>query len=67
MKISTEDIARPDGITTPIRDGNTAGQTYETIDDLQGVVQLDRLNDHQAIVITQSETGQKSLATVPLP
>jgi hypothetical protein len=67
MKISTEDIARPEGITSPIRDGNTAGQSYETIDDLQGVVQLDRLNDQQAIVITQSETGQKSLATVPLP
>ena len=65
MKISTENIARNEGITTRIE--NTAGQTYETIKELDGVVQLDRLNDDNAIVLVQSADGTQDLRTVPLP
>ena len=65
MKISTENIARTDGITTPVKD--TAGQSYETIKDLTGVVQLDRLNDDSVVVLIQSADGTQDLRTVPLP
>ena len=65
MKISTENIARNEGITTPVKD--TAGQTYETIKELEGVVQLDRLNDESVVVLVQGKDGSQELRTVPLP
>ena len=67
MKISTKDIARSEGITEPISGGGVAGQKYETIKELQGVVQLDRLNDTHAIVLVQSEGGSQDLSTIELP
>lgn len=67
MKISTDNIERGEGLTEPVRGGGTAGQPYETIEALQGVVQLDKLNDSYAVVIIQNENGQLNLKTVPLP
>jgi hypothetical protein len=67
MKISTDNIARNDGITEPVRDGKTAGQTYETIKELEGVVQLDRLDDDQAVVIVKAQDGSQDLKAIPLP
>jgi hypothetical protein len=67
MKISTEAIERQEGINEKIPDGGTAGQSYETIDELVGVVQLDRLNDEHAVVLVQAEDGALSLRTVALP
>lgn len=67
MKISTKDIGRKEGITSPVRnESGTAGQTYETIGDLAGTVQLDKLNDEQAVVIVGKD-GALSLKTVTLP
>jgi hypothetical protein len=67
MKISTDNIARNDGITEPVRDGKTAGQSYETIKELDGVVQLDRLNDDHAVVLVQSSNASQDLRTIALP
>jgi hypothetical protein len=65
MKISTEDIAENKGITERISD--TAGQSYETIKSLQGVVQLDKLNSSSAVVLVQAESGALQLTSVDLP
>jgi len=65
MKISTKDIGRSEGITERI--SGTAGQEYETISELEGVVQLDRLNDTQAIILVQHEGGAADLKTIALP
>lgn len=65
MKISTDDIARTEGITTKIDD--TAGQAYETIKALDGVVQLDRLNDDSVVVLVQNSDGTQDLRSAPLP
>ncbi|NQV24522.1 MAG: hypothetical protein HQ518_09150 [Rhodopirellula sp.] len=65
MKISTEDIATNKGINERVAD--KAGQRYDTIASLQGVVQLDKLNDTSAIVLIQSENGAMQLKTVDLP
>jgi hypothetical protein len=65
MKISTENIARNDGITTPVQ--GTAGQPYETVKELTGVVQLDRLNDENVVILVQAADGSQELKTVPLP
>jgi hypothetical protein len=67
MKISTEGIARNEGITERVGGGGTAGQQYETIEALQGVVQLDKLNTKSALIIVQSDDGVQHLQTVELP
>jgi hypothetical protein len=67
MKISTENIARNDGITTHVKDGTTAGQAFETVKELEGVVQLDRFGEDNVIVLVQSANGSQDLRTVPLP
>jgi len=66
MKISTENIDRKEGIENPVK-SEREGQAYETIESLKGTVQLDRLNDKNAIVIIQVEGGPMDIRTVPLP
>lgn len=65
MKISTKDIAENKGITKRISD--TAGQSYETIASLQGVVQLDKLNSSSAVVLVDAGSGGLQLKSVDLP
>lgn len=67
MKISTENLATNPGLTTPVSGGGVAGQTYETIKELDGVVQLDRLNNDHAVVVVQSSPNSQDLRTVSLP
>ena len=67
IKISTEDIQRQDGITERISGGGTAGQTYETITDLKGVVQLDRIDNQNVALLVQTDSGTQDLRTVTLP
>lgn len=65
MKISTEDIAGNKGLSEKVN--GTAGQTYDTIASLQGVVQLDKLNATTAVVLIQSESGAMHLKSIELP
>ena len=65
MKVSTDEIERSDGITEKIQ--GTAGQEYETIEALQNVEQLDRLNDAHAVVIAKNDEGSFDLHTIDLP
>jgi hypothetical protein len=67
MKVSTEQIESNEGITERVEGGGTAGQPYETVDDWQGVVQMDRLNDTHAVIIVRSDNGALQLRTEPLP
>lgn len=65
MKISTADLGREQGITTRVRDKE--GQAYETIDELNNVVQLDRFGENHAMVVMKNESGGHDLKVVPLP
>lgn len=65
MKISTEDIEREEGITEKI--GGTAGQSYDTIESLKNVEQMDRLNDAHVLVLAKSKSGALNAHTVELP
>lgn len=65
MKISTDNIERSDGITQ--KTGETAGQPYETIESLQGVEQMDRLNEAHVAVMARNDDGTLDLHTVDLP
>lgn len=65
MKVSTDDLEREEGITAQV--SGVAGQKYDTVAELKGVVQLDKVNDATAVVIVQGEDGKMDLKTVQLP
>lgn len=65
MKVTTDKVADQEPITSKVQ--GTKGLTYETIKDLQGVQQLDRLTDTSAVVLMVNEQGDASLKTVALP
>lgn len=65
MKITTDNIGKVEAITQRISD--KAGLTYETLDQLKGVQQLDRLDTENALLLVRAETGTMSLQTIPLP
>lgn len=67
MKISTDGLAENAGINERVEGGETAGQPYDTIEDLAGAVQLDRLGEEHAVVVIQSDAGDLTLKTVELP
>ncbi len=66
MKISTSDIENNTGLTEPVQGGGAAGQPYETINALEGTVQLDKLSNTHAVVVID-KNGQQSLKSVELP
>jgi hypothetical protein len=67
MKISTDKLDQNPGINDPVGGGGTAGQSYETIEAWKNVVQLDKLNDEQAVVLVQMDGGDLNLKSMPLP
>jgi hypothetical protein len=66
MKVTTENIGDIKGISDPVRGGGTAGLKYESITDLKGVVQLDRLDKNHALVLLETPSGM-NLETIDLP
>ena len=65
MKMATKGIEQYDPITTPVED--KAGLPYETIESLQGVEQLDKLDDGHAVILARSGDGPARLETIALP
>ena len=66
MKITTAGLSENKGLTEPVRGGGAEGQSYDTIASLQGVVQMDKLNDGHAVVLVDNN-GTLNLKTVALP
>jgi len=64
MRIPVEGLGDADAIEQRVPD--KAGVGYETVADLEGVTQLDRLDDDRIVVITQKD-GRTDLATVDTP
>lgn len=64
MKISTDKVDSQEPINSRVKD--TAGLGYDTIKELKGVEQLDKLNDEVAIVLIKNG-GAFDLQTVALP
>lgn len=67
MKIPAEPFAKADGITDPVKGGGTAGVKFETIKELVGVMQLDRLDSERALVLVLTEDKTYTLKSIPLP
>ncbi len=66
MKISTDDLEKNSGLSERVSGGGTAGQPYETIESLKGIVQLDKVDDGHALVMAEND-GALSLKTIHLP
>ena len=67
MKITTAGLKDAKTLTEPVGGGGSAGQKYETVSSMNGVVQMDRLNETSALVLMQAEGGAMNLKTVALP
>ncbi len=67
MKISTAGLKENKGLTEPVRGGGKAGQAYEDVKSMAGVIQMDKLNDHSALILVHPDNSPQSLKTVPLP
>jgi hypothetical protein len=65
MKMSTKGIEGYGPIKERI--SQTAGLPYETIADLKGVEQLDKLDETSALILARAEGGALDLKTIPLP
>ncbi len=65
MKISLAEAGTQAGITKRVR--GTEGVSYETVEDMKGVMQLDGLNATHGVVLVREESGKESLKTIVLP
>ena len=65
MKLPASPIADATAITT--KAGPKTGVQYETVGELTGVVQLDKLDDGRALLLVQGDGDTLGLKTIPLP
>ena len=65
MKISTAGLKENKGLTEPVRGGGIAGQTFVDVNSMTGVIQMDKLNDHSALILAQADNGPQNLKTAP--
>ena len=66
MKINAENIGTVKGITKRVARGGKSGLKYDTIENLKGVTQLDKLSDTQAVILVRGSDGY-DLKTIELP
>jgi len=67
MKVSTVELGKHPGITERVASGAKKGVPYETIEGWKGIIQLDRADDNNALVMRETEGGSFNLETLPLP
>jgi len=65
MRMSTAGIEQYDPITSPVED--KAGLPYQTIESLEGVEQLDKLDESHAVILVRQNEGPARLETIALP
>ena len=67
MKIPTDGLGDAPELAEPVRGGGTAGHSYETVELLDGVLEMDRQGENSLLVLLQDDKGLQRLQTVPLP
>jgi hypothetical protein len=67
MKISTDKIEGAARIESPVPDGTTRGQTFETLADWKGVDHLANLDAGHALVLRHGEGNAVNLESLALP
>ena len=66
MKIDAKNVGKIDAIKDRVGGGGTAGLEYDTIENLKGVVQLDRLDEGRVVAMIESD-GDLEIETFELP
>lgn len=66
MKIPADGVADAEGIVEPVRE-EVKGIGYETIATLQGVEELDKLDETHALILRRVQDGSLHLVTIDLP
>lgn len=66
MKITADGFAAAEAITARPK-GETAGVPYETVKELKGVQQMDKLDDTHAVILVKADDGSLNLSTIVLP
>jgi hypothetical protein len=64
MKLEADAIPTAEPITARVP--GTAGPKYETIAELKGVLQMDKLDDARVVLLVRTDTGL-DIKTIPLP
>jgi len=64
MKVNTDEIQTVEPI---VKKTGVAGLKYETVADLKGVMQLDKLDNERALILVRKDDGQQNLQTIQLP
>ena len=67
MKISIDGLETAGTLAQAVKGGGTAGVVFETIKELQGTQQLDKLDDATAVVLMMDKDKKLTLSTVVLP
>jgi len=67
MKIDLQNVDKQAAIVKRVDRGGTAGVPYETIKELTGVMQLDRLNETNGVILFQDDQKKEHLKTITLP
>jgi hypothetical protein len=65
MKITTENIDKMPAITKPAKP--KTGLPYDTVENLKGVIHLDRFDKDHALLLVRKPNGSLNLETVELP
>ena len=66
MKIDAKNVGKIDAIKDRVERGETAGLEYDTIENLKGVVQLDRLDEGRVLAMIETD-GKLEIETFELP
>ena len=67
MKINASNIDEAEKIESPVSGGGVKGLAFQTLEPLQGVMQLDRFGSSHAVILEQVESGAQHLKTIALP
>lgn len=67
MRISTEGIEGNEGLTEPVKNGGSAGQSFESIDSLSNVTKMDRLGTNKLVALVKKDDNSFALSTFELP
>lgn len=67
MKIPTAGLKEIKGLTEPVRGGGVAGQGFDKVESMAGVIQMDKLNAHSALILVHPDNSPQHLKTVALP
>lgn len=66
MKIPTAGLESAEELSEPVQGGGTAGQGFEQVESLQGVLQMDRLSNEMVLVLVEAD-GRQDLMSEMLP